>query len=296
MAVRLRVAGVTLSLHARRARRRLALPRELRRFSALAGDDIRLEVAEAAPPEPPPASLLFDSGGLWRVHGHPRGLLYIFREPMRGAPVYKALLVDRRWQRGVLYVPPGIGAYARRPLLDYPLDELLFQHHVARWGGMEVHACAVIVEGEAVLLCGASGAGKTTMARLFRKHRPSTRVLSDDRVIVRPRGGRLWAYGTPWHGSARFASPAGRPVAAVFFLAQAVRPAVLRLARGEAATRLFACAFPPPWDGPSIRRVLGVCGKVAADVPCAVLRFRRGRSAVTSVVETVRRGSGRRRQ
>jgi hypothetical protein len=284
MAVRLRVAGLTLLLRARGPRPRLALPPELRRFSARAGSDIRLDVVEAPAPVPPPASLLFDSGGLWRVYRHARGLLYLFREPVRGAPTYKAALVDRAWRKGVLYVPPLTGRLARRPVLDYPLDELLFQHHAARWGGMEVHACGVVVGGRAVLFCGASGAGKTTMARLFRKHRPSTRVLSDDRVIVRERGGRLWAYGTPWHGSARFASPAGRPVGAIFFLTQADRPSVVRLGRGEAATRLFACAFPPPWDAPSIRRVLGLCGQAAGAVPCARLRFPRNASAVEAVV------------
>jgi len=291
MAVRLRVARVTLSIHTRRARPRPALPCELQAFAARRGEDIRLEVAEADPPAAPAASLLFDSGGLWRVYRHPRGLLYLFREPVRAAPVYKALLVDHDWRTGVLYVPPGIGSYAKRPLLDYPLDELLFQHHMARWGGMEVHACAVVVGREAVLLCGASGAGKTTMARLFKKHRPATLVLSDDRIIVRPCAGRLWAYGTPWHGSARFASPEGRPLGAVFFLAQAARPSVHSLPRAEAATRLFACSFPPPWDAPSIGRVLELCGKAAAAVPCAVLRFRRGVSAVTSVVEARERGS-----
>jgi len=287
MAVRLRVARVTLSLHARAGHPRLALPRELRRFTARQGGDIRLEVVAAAAPAAAPASLLFDSGGLWRVYRHRRGLLYLFREPVRGAPTYKAALVDRGWRKGVLYVPPVSGRLARRPVLDYPLDELLFQHHVARWGGMEVHACAVVIGGEAVLFCGASGAGKTTMARLFKKHRPSTRVLSDDRIIVREQRGRLWAYGTPWHGSARFASPAGRPLGAIFFLQQAERPAIVGMRHAEAATRLFACAFPPPWDAPSIHRVLALCARTASAVRCGVLRFRRGVTAVKSVVEAV---------
>lgn len=291
MALRLRVGGVTLALRDRA--RRTRLPAELRRFAARTGGDIRLDVVRGPLPRPRASSLLFDSGGLWRVHRHGRGLLYLFREPLRKAPVYKAVLIDRRWRRGRLYVPAGPGAHSQRPLLDYPLDELLFQHRVACDGGMEVHAAAVVVGAVAVLFCGASGAGKTTMARLFKRHRPSTRILSDDRIIVRARGGRPWAYGTPWHGSARFASPEGRPVGAVFFLAQAPRPAVRGLGRAEAAARLFASAFPPLWDAPSVRRVLGACGSVAAAVPCSVLRFRPDASAVASVIEA-RRLSGRR--
>jgi hypothetical protein len=288
MTARLRVGGVTLALQAERPRVRLELPRELRAFGVRAGGDIRLKVVQGPGPEPRPQDLLFESGGLWRVYGRGRGLLYVFREPVPGAQVYKSMVVDRDWRRGTLHVPAPGAPGAKRPLLDYPLDELLFQHHVARWGGMEVHACGLVVDGRAVLLCGASGAGKTTMARLFRRRLRRIPILSDDRIIVRPRRGRLWAYGTPWHGSARFASPAGWPLGAVFFLSQARRPSLLPVGPTEAAARLFAGAFPPPWDAPSIRRVLDVCASVAASVPCAILRFRPDAGAVSQVLDSVR--------
>jgi hypothetical protein len=287
MTVRLRVGGVTLALQPEGRRARLALPAELRAFGVRAGGDIRLKVVEGPGPEPRPEGLLFESGGLWRVFAHGSRLLYVFREPVPGAQVYKTMVIDRAWRRGTLHVPAPGAPGARRPVLDYPLDELLFQHHVARWGGMEVHACGVVVGGRAVLLCGASGAGKTTMARLFRRRLRRIPILSDDRIIVRLRGGRLWAYGTPWHGSARFASPAGRPLGAVFFLSQARRPSLVRVGPTEAAARLFAGAFPPPWDGPSIQRVLGVCASAAGSIPCAILRFRPDAAAVAQVLDSV---------
>ena len=88
----------------------------------------------------------------------------------------------------------------------------------------------------------------------------------------------------PSNFSARFASPEGRPLGGIFFLSQARRTTLVPLGAAEAATRLFACSFPPPCDGPSLRRVLGTCAHVAATTPCAVLHFQPDASAVRTVM------------
>jgi hypothetical protein len=102
-------------------------------------------------------------------------------------------------------------------------------------------------------------------------------------MIVRARGGRLWAFGTPWHGSGRFASPRGLPLGGIFFLARgkAVRH---RDVPPAAAAELFARSFPPPWEAAGSARVLALCARVAAEVPCARLRFRPDASAVAAVL------------
>jgi hypothetical protein len=102
-------------------------------------------------------------------------------------------------------------------------------------------------------------------------------------MIVRPRGGRLWAFGTPWHGSGRFASPRGLPLGGLFFLARG-KPSVTPMSPPAAAAELFARSFPPPWEATGSARVLGLCAQVAAEVPCARLRFRPDASAVTAVL------------
>jgi hypothetical protein len=269
---------VTLRLHSKGSRP-LRLPSELQAFRAPRGEiDIDVEVVEAPVPPAPPSAPLFVSGGLWTVYRQGRGLLYVIREPVRGRAPLSALVIDERRRKGRLFMPAG-APFA----LHYPLDELLFQHHLARHGAMEVHACGVAEGGEVLLFCGVSGAGKTTTARLWRRHRPAADILSDDRMIVRPHRGRLWAFGTPWHGSGRFASPRGLPLGGVFFLARG-RPSVTPLSPSAAAAELFARSFPPPWEATGSTRVLGLCARVAGKVPCARLRFRPDASAVTAVL------------
>lgn len=292
------MGGVTLHLHGRRP---LRLPAELAAFAADRGRDIEIEVSSGARPPVPTAPPAFVSGGLWTVYPHRRGFLYVVREPSSGrrpprsdprprgrshSDTLAVLAIDAARRRGRLFLRE------RAPLaLHYPLDELLFQHHLARHGGMEVHGCGIAWRGRALLFCGVSGAGKTTTATLWHR-RPGVEVLSDDRMIVRERQGRPWAFGTPWHGSGRFASPRGLPLAGIFFLGRG-RPKATAMHTAAAAAELFARSFPPPWEAPAVARVLDLCARVALRVPCWRLRFRPDATAVATVLEAVAgRGGG----
>ncbi len=283
MITRFRVAGLTLSARSRRRTTFLSLAPTFRHFLCADGSDIRLDFSEEPPPKPDPADLLFDSGGVWRVYRSGSGFLYTFSTALLDPPLFKAVAIDRALRRGTLYYPrPRKG---RRPpsALSYPLDELLFQHRFAREGSMEVHACGIAPAGRALLFCGQSGAGKTTMAKLWRWHRPGDLILSDDRVIVRPGKGGLRAHGTPWHGEGCFGSPESRPVGAVFFLRHAAHTVARRLEVPAAASRLFVRTFPPPWDPEALGTVLGTCGRLATDVPCYDLGVRPGKPVLDVV-------------
>jgi hypothetical protein len=292
--VRLRVAGLTLELRAGRASAALDSTQGGRAFQAARGADIRLHLVHGAPPEPAAGALLFDSGSTWRVHRHGSRLLYEFHSDVVDPPLYKAVIVDRRLRSGTLYLAPP--TRPRRPLhaLDYPLDELLFQHRLVRERALEVHACGLIAEGSVALFVGQSGAGKSTTARLWKRFRPGTPVLSDDRIVLRPRGRGVEAWGTPWHGEERFSLPRRGRLGAVFFLRQAGEVALQRLGEAESAARLLARGFPPPWDAEAMGRALATCARVAARVPCYELAFRADRSAVETVRTLLAARGGRR--
>jgi hypothetical protein len=286
---RFKVAGITLSLRTARPTPAAQLPPALRPFRCTRGNDIRLILSTDPIPQPRAQDLLFDSGAVWRVYRWRRGLLYTFSTPALDPPIYKALVIDRGFRRGTLYYPRPVEGGRVGSVLDFPLDELLFQHRLARTGGLELHACGIVLQGKAVLFCGKSGAGKTTTARLWQAERPEATILSDDRVIVRTHRGRLWAWGTPWHGAGGLASPAARPLGAVFFLRHGARTTVRRLETPTGAAQLFARTFPPPWDRRSVKATLATCGRLAADAPCFVLRFRPDVSAVRAVIGTLGR-------
>lgn len=290
MMVRLRVAGLTLAAHAPRPCRALALPAPTRTFAAASGRDIRLEVSDAPPPAA--GSLLFESGGLWRVHRRGTRLLYLFHAPVPGAELERALDIDARWRAGTLFLPRR--HWRERPgfALGYPLDELLFQHRLAHDGALELHGCGLLLGGRAVVFCGASGAGKTTTARLWTRRRPGTGVLSDDRMVLRAHGRGFRAHGTPWHGSGRYARREGRSLAALFFLHHAPSSRAERMSTADAAGEIFARAFPPPWDARVTATVLATCARVAAAVPCYRLGFVPDGSAVEVVEQAL---GGRRR-
>jgi hypothetical protein len=278
---------LTLHVHARRPTRFLAPPPLYRSFLAARGGDIRLDYVEARPPEPAPDQLLFESGGVWRVDRHAGGLLYSFRTPRLYPSLYKAVLIDEGLTRGRLFFPAPERGPRPRFAPGYPLDELLFQHRLARDGALELHACGLFVGSWLALFCGQSGAGKSTTARLWRKYRPATRVLSDDRIVLREQAGRLLGYGTPWHGDGGFARNERGELTAIFFLKHAQSTASRRLPTAEAAALLLARSFPPPWDALAMGGALELCGRVASRVRCFELGFRPDLTAVEVVREVV---------
>jgi hypothetical protein len=190
---------------------------------------------------------------------------------------YKTARFAPDFQRGRLEVHDGVPNYgpAAGPLnpFEYPLDELICTHWLARGNGIELHACGIVDEhGVGRVFVGHSGAGKTTLSGLWRG--PCT-VLSDDRIIVRLAEGRVWMYGTPWHGEALLSAQGRAPLAGIFFLEKAAQLEVRPVPAATAVARLYACSFVPQYDPLAVAGSLDLLGTLVRQVPCRELRFHR---------------------
>ena len=229
--MRLRVGGLTLAVRSRRPTTALGLEPEFQPFLVSRGADISLELREEPLPVLPSTPPLFDSGGVWCVYEEPGGRFYLFATPVLSPPCYKAVRIDSALRKGTLFFPRS-SSDGPRHALDFPLDELLFQHRLANDGALEVHACGVVVDGRAVLFLGQSGAGKSTLARLWCEHRPAV-VLSDDRIVLRRHGRGFRAHGTPWHGEGGLAAQGSARLGAIFFIRHQTENVTRPLARAR---------------------------------------------------------------
>ncbi len=249
-----------------------------------ASSDIQIQVSWTKKLEIPSGEPLFNSGGLWSLFNESGGYRFYFSTPYLGASPYKAAWFDPDFQRGelVLFRPYFD---LRKPIypLEYPLDELLMIHRLACGEGVEMHAVGIVDDaGQGHLFLGHSGAGKSTTARLW-KAESNAHILSDDRIILRLRGGRIWMYGTPWHGDAGIASPDAAPLSRIYLLEHSSKTELVSLAPGRAAAELFTRCFVPHHSQKGLQFTLRFLDRVTREIPCSIFRFVPDKSAVEAI-------------
>ena len=233
---------------------------------------------------PAGGELLFDSGGLWQLHRQDGRFVYSFRSASFGATPYRTASFDPGFRQGVVTLDRA--SFAGRPTacpLEYPLDELMVINRLVYEGGVEIHGCGVVDSaGAGYLFPGQSGAGKSTIARLWAD--AGATVVSDDRVVVRAGPAGFTMHGTPWHGDAEFAAPASAPLSRILLLRHAPRHRAAALPAALAAARLFSCAFPVFHDARALDATVALLARIVDGVPVHTFEF----APVASAIDFVR--------
>jgi hypothetical protein len=255
-------------------------------LSEICDVNMRVSIVDSLPR--PDGSPLFHSGGLWSLFEEQlegcEGYRLNFQRNLPGEMPYKSVCFDRNFGNGQLLLsrrsfPENLPVYP----LEYPLDEVLMIHRLACGYGLEVHAVGIVEEtGRGHLFLGHSGAGKSTTARLW-VNEPGVRILSDDRIILRAHGEKIFMYGTPWHGDAGISSPNCAAVTNIYFLEQYRHNEILPLAPGVAAAELFSRSFVPRHCAQSLDFSLGFMERVTRQIPCNIFRFLPQQTAVEAI-------------
>jgi hypothetical protein len=144
-----------------------------------------------------------------------------------------------------------------------------------RRGGLLLHASAVAAGDRALIFCGVSGAGKSTIASLLDDASPAIAKLADELLVVAPApdAGGWRAHVTPFLCSRGLPHGASVPVDSLHMLSQAAQHRRTKLAPAAALRHLLRHVLVYVAEPDTADRVLASAARLVAEVPCHVLEF-----------------------
>ncbi|MGB3905131.1 MAG: hypothetical protein WBB22_09425 [Anaerolineae bacterium] len=271
--LRLGVGGVVLALTSVGDGSEFDVEEAYERFASEAQAEVMLRVEGHAILDHEFGERVFDSGGPWSLYHNQEGWTIGLRSPGSSPHPYQIAILEPDFRSGDIYMKAGPLDDELLPFpLRHPLAEVLMVNLLSLGRGVLVHAYGVNDRGRALIFAGSSGAGKSTMAELW-KDEEGTSILSDDRIIVREEEGRFWAYGTPWHGDARLCSPESVPLEAIFFIRHDEENSVVPLEARKAVSSLLVRSFPTFWNAGGMAFTLDFLSRMSQEVPCYDLGF-----------------------
>lgn len=156
------------------------------------------------------------------------------------------------------------------PLAVENVLRLLYGALAPRHGGLLMHASAVVAGGEAYVLCGKSGAGKSTSYGLA----PPAARIGDECVALRPGNNGWLACGTPFAEGALH-PPRQAPLGGLFLLEKAAQHALVALPAAGVVQRLLGCVLFHD-NAPAVQRqIFARVIALAERYPTGGLAFRR---------------------
>ena len=109
-----------------------------------------------------------------------------------------------------------------------------------------VHGSAIVLDGEAYVFLANSGTGKSTHTRLWREvFGNRTRMLNDDKPMLRQSDNGVFVYGTPWDGKHHLSSNASAPLKALVKLTRSDKNTIELLPKADALAVLVEHAIRP---------------------------------------------------
>jgi hypothetical protein len=166
-----------------------------------------------------------------------------------------------------------------------------------------VHACGVESAGMACLFAGASGSGKSTIARELQA--AGYKVLGDDMIPVSRQGDRWLAHGSPMGGDIPRdeLSNDDVPLGGIFLLDRAVDTCWKKMGGGEAAVALMGLLVPSyplgvvapervkDYEPESIGLLLDAAALLSQVIPCFNLRLSLEQRPWREIFELIKGGN-----
>lgn len=159
-------------------------------------------------------------------------------------------------------------------------EQLLLRHDA-----LLLHSSLVAVNGKAVLFSGASGAGKSTQANLWKEHLGAD-ILNGDRTVIMKKQGAFLGGGSPWSGTSGIFRPEQAPIAGIFLLKKGEENQLRRLGK-EAFLPLYGQTTVNSYNPEFVEKATALYSELLSAVPVYELTCRPDRDAVMLAYNTL---------
>jgi hypothetical protein len=260
------IGGIAIEMTSH-SRNDLYIPPAYERFVADGKPDVFLRIWEDSPPNRLLGKKMFDAEGL-RAYQSGEEAIIVFQIPGTDIHSQNTIVLNRRFKTVDLYAQ----IYKQQHFhpLQRSLAEILVITMLTWEQGVMIHACGINDNQRGMIFAGVSGAGKTTMANLWRR---KAAILSEDTVIIRKRQEQYWVYGTPWVKDVDLSSPDSCPLERIFFIEHAVENSSSQKKNVEAVTGILPHLLGPMWNATGMQFAMGFLSKMVRSTPCYTLGF-----------------------
>ena len=166
----------------------------------------------------------------------------------------------------------------------YDFLQIFLIHYLAQRDlGIFVHSMGIRdASGRGVIFAGKCGSGKSTLARIWHNSN-SSKVLNDDRIVIRKIKGKFFIYGVPWHGEFTdyLNSRAIRAgLFRLFFIRHSRINCVRQLSEAEIFSFLYPTVFPTFWNKNGLGNIVSCCRDIIKNISCFDLGFAKDKMIV----------------
>ena len=245
--------------------------------------EVRCSVGDVSPSSAP---IAFAAGRTWDLRRFEDGgeeILFRYG-PDHSVPYWRLTIAPSFDAVRLVQTRDGPGSVFH--VVDSPLVEFLIARLAARTGGLHLHASMAVVDGQALVFVGHSGAGKSTMAAIAEQ--AGAVIPTDDRTLITLERESVVGWGTPWMGSLERKSPASGVVAGIFLLKQASANRVEAMEASSAVKEIFVRLVHPRLSSGEVTRTLDALEQLTLRVPVATLHFVPTRAAFELALRSAR--------
>jgi hypothetical protein len=270
---RIKIGGLVIALHPDEDQGNFSIPKPYNKFLSEDNYDIEIQVHRDKLPNSDNWKLSFKTKGPTSYYFDNHHWIVSVQRLIPGASPHLVAIFDNNNRKGAIFdlTPQQESGMLPFPL-RYPIGQVLIADMLSKGRGLIVHASGIATGRSGLLFVGTSGAGKSTIARLFME-RKGVILLNDDRIILRRENGLVYMHGTPWHGEIKEINPLVVPLEKIYILNQAKHNRVIPLKPSEAVSALFVRSFPTFWNQSGLDFNLDFISELVNKVQCYQLDF-----------------------